>query len=288
MIIVMSFAVSCAKEDSIEDVFVDPNSSISKSDVVGIYSFYCYSGPLYYELEVEFNDDFSGNSTQKSYDSHYNLMSVNNFVFIWRIEGEKILLNGSSATVNSEGEIGYSYSRSGSFEMKHDILVPDKGFVEGYAKYALRIVMENDVYNYYSSSLELDVDNNMLYFSFITELTDRWPEKTIKYGVRGIDGTEYYTTPYTNKNYGDLKLTNVLTGSAALYYESVVALTEAMKTRSLTNSEKSLMSGAKDGIKQYVKSFNKGNEYQAIVKIGDEVINCNCNYTSKYSSLINY
>ena len=135
--------------------------------------------------------------------------------------------------------------------------------------------------------MELNVDNNIVAFKYTSGLKKLWPEKTIRYGVHRSDGKEFYSAAFY-QTAGNLNITDAISGNASRLYKSLVQLTEAKKSRSLTQDEQSLMSTAKDVLKKYVNSFKKGDEFYAIVKIGDEVFKGKCTFSSKYSNLINY
>ena len=279
--------VGCTQDEEAIELFVDPDSPISKSDMIALHSYIYNVGSTEYELNLDFNEDFSGTGEQMIYKNIDELSSYSQYSFVWRIKGDKVLLNGISAS--SSGYTNTSWSAE--LEYKHGVLVPGKGFSSGYAEYVFKMLMKDDLDEYFNSNLELDVDNNVLTFSFTSGLKNTWPEKNIKYGIYIIDdGIDFFMPESSNDKSCSYEVSPGITGTNALYYRSLTSLINKQKTTQLSESEKSLMASTKTSIKAYMDSFKKGNKFYPIVKIGDErfIMEKRCKYSTKHSNLVNY
>ncbi len=279
------FSISCSQEDK-EDFDDSGSSSISKSDVVGSFYYDGYSGPLYRELEIDFFSDNTGMATEYSYGSRNNILSVHKYVFTWEIKGSKVLLSGTSASADSDGDVGASTSWSGEFEFTHGVLVPGKSFIEGYANKVYKDLKQKDISNYTNSKLEYDPDNSLITVTINTNYTlnNNWSDQTIQYGY-----VEYPTPNYKwIRTGGTSNSFTFYDISVDIWMSSIKALYEKEKNGNyLDSEERGLRSDLISTVNNYIKNFKNGNVWKSAIKIGDDIFEMSSSYSvldSKYLS----
>lgn len=279
------FSISCSQED--KDDFDDSgSSSISKSDVVGSFYYDGYSGPLYRELEIDFFSDNTGMATEYSYGSRNNILSVHKYVFTWKIKGSKVLLSGTSASADSDGDVGASISWSGEFEFTHGVLVPGKSFIEGYANKVFKDLKQKDISKYVSAELEYDPDNSLITVTINTNYTlnYNWSGQIIKYGY-----VEYPTPNYKwIRTGGTSNSFTFYDSSVDIWMSSIKALYEKEKNGNyLDSEERGLRTDLINTVNNYIKKFKSGNVWKSAIKIDDDIFELSSSYSvldSKYLS----
>lgn len=226
---------------------------IKKSDVVGDYNFVGYSGPLKRELEISFESDGSGSGQELSYGT-YGIISAHKYIFHWSISGNKVKLNGVSASADTDGDTGSSTSWNAEFEMLYGLLVPGKNFIGGYAEYALSNKVKYSIDDYVKCEAKFNRSSGTLTVSIETSLGKCWPDLSFRYGV-SLDYADYIWA--TDKNG---KVAFDCGKPLQLFYDIIADLNAKKRSGdTLSQNDKDLMDTAQGAIDSYIRDFRNGN-----------------------------
>lgn len=226
---------------------------LTQSEVVGSYYFKGYSGPLKRELNIDFYDNKMGEGEEYSYGS-YGLLSIHKYVFKWSISGSKVILKGTSASVDSDGDVGTSTSWEAEFEWMFGMLVPGKNFIAGYAEKEIFDMVERELDDYVTCTATLDRPTGIVTIDINSGLDKKWSEMTFQYGV---------SSDYVNYTWAKLKGGKVevqMMTELLLYHNILKSLAEAQKNgEHISDDMRDLETSALNQIKKYESNFSKGN-----------------------------
>lgn len=225
---------------------------LTQSEVVGSYYFTGYSGPLKRELNIDFYDNKMGEGEEYSYGTH-GLLSIHKYVFKWSISGSKVILKGTSASVDSDGDVGTSTSWEAEFEWLYGMLLPGKNFIAGYAEKEIFDMVERELDDYVTCTATLDRPTGKITVDINSGLEKMWPGMTFLYGI----SSDYVNYTWAKPKGG--KVVMQMETELQLYHNILKSLAEAQKNgEHISDDMRDLETSALNQIRKYESTFSKG------------------------------
>lgn len=225
--------------------------NLCDSDIIGDYTFTGYTTARC-DLEVSFVEDHSGYYTETRYLS--SRVSAKAMSFIWSISGDRVILSGIRASADSDGDWDINTSATQEFKYAYGMLLPGKGFIDGYAKHEIFNMIEQKINDYVDNTATFEESTGYIYIDITSKLDVVWPGMTFKFG---------FSENNNEWQYKDLESNHVrfcLWTEACLYIASIAELNKREREEGgLDKNAQDARDAYEYYLKEYIKSFERGN-----------------------------